>query len=299
MDSWDHFAEDTPLKQAARRMVVMMATINRDNFGGARRVTCFTCHRGDQRPEAVAKLSVQYGVPAEDPDAFLVVPGFGTPSIDEVFRTYIQALGGADRVASLTGFVGRGTYSGYDTDFVEVPTEIFVQAPDHVATVIQGFYGDTVKTYDGREAWVAAGDKPVPLMRLTGGNLNGARVEALLAFPTRIQQAFSQWQVNVTAIDDQDVLVAQGANAGELPVNLYFDDAGLLVRSLRWTETVVGIVPTQVDYADYREVSGVQVPFRITATWTDGQSITQLSEVRPNVAIDAARFARPAPAAPR
>jgi hypothetical protein len=136
-------------------------------------------------------------------------------------------------------------------------------------------------------------------MRLTGGNLIGARVEALLAFPARIQQAFSQWQVNVTAIDDEEVLVAQGTNTGELPVNLYFDEAGLLVRSLRWTETVVGIVPTQVDYADYREVSGVQVPFRMTVTWTNGQSITQLSEVRPNVAIDAARFARPAPATPR
>ena len=136
-------------------------------------------------------------------------------------------------------------------------------------------------------------------MRLTGGNLSGARIEALLAFPAGIQQAFSQWRVNVTAIDDREVLVAQGTNPGALPVNLYFDDSGLLVRSLRWTETAVGIIPTQVDYADYREVSGVQIPFRTTVTWTNGESTTQLSEVRPNVPIDAARFARPAPAVPR
>ena len=136
-------------------------------------------------------------------------------------------------------------------------------------------------------------------MRLTGGNLDGARIEALLAFPAGIQQAFSQWRVNFTAIDDREVLVAQGTNPGELPVNLYFDDAGLLVRSLRWTETVVGIIPTQVDYADYREVVGVQMPFRMTVTWTNGESITQFSEVRPNVSIDATRFTRPAPAAPQ
>jgi hypothetical protein len=299
MDSWDGFAEETPLKQTARRMMAMMNTINRDNFSGARRVTCFTCHRGDQRPAAVAKLSVQYGVPPEDPNAFEVFPGFGTPSIDEVFDTYIQALGGAENLAILTSFVGTGTYSGYDTDFAEVPTEAFVQAPDKLTTVVQGFYGDTVKTFDGRDAWIAAADRPVPLMRLTGGNLDGARIEALLAFPAGIQQAFSQWRVNVTAIDDREVLVAQGTNAGALPVNLYFDDSGLLVRSLRWTETAVGIIPTQVDYADYREVSGVQIPFRMTVTWTNGESATQFSEVQPNVAIDAARFARPAPAAPR
>ena len=299
VDTWEAFAEDTSLKQTARRMIAMMNTINRDNFGGVRQVTCFTCHRGDQRPAAVANLSVQYGVPAEDPNAFQIVPGFGAPSAADVFETYIEALGGAESLADLTGFVARGTYTGYDTEFQEVPTEVFVQAPDQIATVIQGVYGDTVKTYDGRDAWVASADKPLPLMRLTGGNLDGARIEALLAFPAGIQRAFSQWRVNFTAIDDREVLVVQGSNPGELPVNLYFDDSGLLVRSLRWTETAVGIIPTQVDYADYREVSGVQIPFRMTVTWTNGESTTQLSDVQPNVSIDAARFARPAPAVPR
>ena len=299
VDSWEAFAEETPLKRTARRMIAMMNTINRDNFEGVRHVTCFTCHRGDQRPAAVANLSVQYGVPAEDPNAFQVVPGFGAPSAADVFETYIEALGGAESLANLTGFVARGTYTGYDTEFQEVPTEVFVQAPDQIATVIEGVYGDTIKTYDGRDAWVASADRPLPLMRLTGGNLDGARIEALLAFPAEIQQAFSQWRVNFTAIDDREILVVQGTNPGELPLNLYFDDSGLLVRSLRWTETVVGIIPTQTDYADYREVSGVQIPFRKTVTWTNGESTTQLSDVQPNVSIDAARFARPDPAVPR
>jgi len=32
-------------------------------------------------------------------------------------------------------------------------------------------------------------------------------------------------------------------------------------------------------------------------TWTDGQSIVELNEVQANVPIDAAKFAKPAPAA--
>ena len=79
-------------------------------------------------------------------------------------------------------------------------------------------------------------------------------------------------------------------------VNLYFDDVGLLVRLVSWTETPAGIVPTQIDYADYRDVAGIKMPFRWTVSQTYMQMNIALSEVQPNVAIDAARFAQPAPA---
>ena len=67
----------------------------------------------------------------------------------------------------------------------------------------------------------------------------------------------------------------------------------MLVRLLRYTETAVGFNPTQIDYSDYREISGVKMPFRWTVTWTDGQSSIELSEIQANAAIDAARFAKP------
>ena len=51
----------------------------------------------------------------------------------------------------------------------------------------------------------------------------------------------------------------------------------------------------QIDYADYRDVSGIKMPFRWTVIWLDGQDTVQLDEVRMNVPIDAAKFARPAP----
>jgi hypothetical protein len=85
----------------------------------------------------------------------------------------------------------------------------------------------------------------------------------------------------------------------QAPVNLYFDDeTGLLVRALRFADTAVGRVPTQIDFSAYRTVSGLKVPFTIKTTWTDGQSTIELADVRVNVAIDGARFKVPAPAAP-
>jgi hypothetical protein len=64
---------------------------------------------------------------------------------------------------------------------------------------------------------------------------------------------------------------------------------------VRWTRTPVGFIPTQVDYADYRDVAGVKIPFHRTVTQTYMQMNIELSDVQPNVAIDAARFAKPAP----
>jgi hypothetical protein len=61
----------------------------------------------------------------------------------------------------------------------------------------------------------------------------------------------------------------------------------------RFANTRIGLNPIQVDYTDYRTVAGVQMPFMVTVTWTDGRSVYEFSEVVPNAPIDASRFARP------
>ena len=63
------------------------------------------------------------------------------------------------------------------------------------------------------------------------------------------------------------------------------------MRSVRYADSPVGLSPTQVDYADYREVAGVKMPFRWTVAWLDGRSIFTLSYVQANAAIDAAKSA--------
>jgi outer membrane lipoprotein-sorting protein len=282
-------------------MIRMVNAINSMNFGGQRKVTCYTCHRGVQRPKVVPSLAIQYSAPVEDPNEVETpqrnIPGL--PSATQILDKYLQALGGTQRLAGLTSFVAKGTYEGYDTEHVKVAVEVYAQAPDQRAMVVHAPFGDKVSTYDGRAAWIASADRPVPLMPLTGGNLQGARIDALLAFPAQVRQAFAPWRLTVTTIEDHDVYLVQGAPTGQLPVNLYFDqESGLLVRMVRWSDTAVGRVPTQVDYADYRDVAGVKVPFRWITTWTDGQTTIVLSELQPNVSIDAARFGRPAPAPP-
>ena len=79
----------------------------------------------------------------------------------------------------------------------------------------------------------------------------------MLSFPGQLKQSLRQWRAgNPATIDDRDVQVVQGTSDGKYPVNLYFDpETGLLVRSVRYADSPVGLSPTQVDYADYREVA--------------------------------------------
>jgi len=262
------FAEPTPRIQRARQMVVMVNALNRTYFGGEPKVTCFTCHRGSGFPEVIPDLRIQYGDGLSENPNGIVLFSQGQESADPVFAKYINAIGGADRVAKLTSYTATGTYIGFNTGGASVPIEIFAKAPDQRSTVVRMFDGDAVKTTDGRNAWAAEGWRQLPLMTFTGSNVVGARVEAMLAFPMVLQKAFSQWKVGAVTIGDTDVQVLQGTNPGQLPLNLYFDDAGLLVRSVRWSSTPVGTVPTQTEYSDYREVAGVKMPFRMVVTWT-------------------------------
>jgi hypothetical protein len=105
-----------------------------------------------------------------------------------------------------------------------------------------------------------------------------------------------QWRAaSAATIDGRSMQMIQGTGDGRYPVNLYFDNkTGLLARVVRYDESPVGLNPTQIDFADYREVDGVRMPYRVTVTWLDGKTTTEFGKIQPNAPVDTARFARPA-----
>jgi hypothetical protein len=296
----DHvdWAVDTPRKRTARRMVQMVTAINRDNFGGRQVVTCWTCHRGRDRPVVTPTLDTVYGEPTLEFDDVLT-PATGVPSVDQVLNNYLQALGGAQRVAGITSLVATGKSVGYRGFGGGGVVEVYAQAPDKRATYIQfpeyPDRGDSIRTYDGRTGWIATPLAVVRKYELGGSERDGARLDAQLLFPAQIRQALTDLRVGPpTTIDDKDVQVVQGNGPNGTLATLYFDEkSGLLVRMVRHTRSPIGRVPTQVDYSDYRDVGGVQFPFRWTFAWLDGRDDFEFGAVRMNVPIDAARFGQP------
>ena len=292
--SWEKYADDNPRKNKARVMIGMMNAINKTYFGGKREITCYSCHRGVERPDVTPSLADLYGPPpSKEPDELREASG--KASVDEILGKYIQALGGAERLAKITSFSAHGTYQGYQDE--KYPVDVFAQAPDRLSTVIHPAAGDSITTFDRQAGWIAgpATERPVPLIELTGGDLAGAGLDAQLWFPAQIKGALTGWRAERSApMNGHEMQMLQATTDGRYPVNFYFDSkSGLLVRVVRYADSPVGLSPTQVDYADYREVDGVERPFRVTVTWLDGRSTTEFSAIQANAAIDPAKFGKP------
>jgi Photosynthetic reaction centre cytochrome C subunit len=298
--NWDKYADDTPLKNTARRMVLMENLINRSDFGNIQMVTCYTCHRGFQKPEVTPSLADQYGPPPPaDPDKVEVLPNApdSSSAAQQILDKFLQAVGGPQQLAKLTSFTAKGTYAGFDTDSEKVPAEIFAKAPNQRTVTDHLKGGDNTTTYDGHEAWLAGADRPVPLIMLAGGDLDGARLDADIAFPADLKQDVSKWHAGFpdVTLNKRAAQVIEGTATGGTSVKLFFDkQSGLLVRQARFIETPVGFIPLDVDYSDYRLVGGVKMPFHWTVTWVDGKSTTELTGMQANAAVPATKFEKPA-----
>jgi hypothetical protein len=116
-------------------------------------------------------------------------------------------------------------------------------------------------------------------------------------FPGDLATLFSELklQPQTEKVGDHAATVVWGIAPGEQPVRLYFDpQSGQLVRLLHYTNTALGLNPTQIDFADYRDAGGVKTPFRWTIARPSGAFTIQLDAVQNNQAIDPAKFVKPA-----
>ncbi|HWE53362.1 MAG TPA: c-type cytochrome [Bryobacteraceae bacterium] len=311
-------ADDNAKKLVARRMVTMVANINKENFGGRQNVTCWSCHHGRDRPSTTPGMETVYGPgSSETDDVITQAPGQPTP--DKVLDAYIQALGGAQKLAAIKSYVAKGSSVGFGGFGGGGHVEIDAKFPDSRATFIK-FDASTGRTdsdrvFDGKLGWIKTPLAVLTDYELTGAELDGAKMDAELSFPGQIKTVLTNLKVgqptaisdlpgpssqtanqaaDADAMQDRLVNVVQGTGPRGLLVTMYFDaKTNLLLRVIRYGRTPIGRVPTQVDYADYRDVAGVKVPFRMTFAWLDGRDAIQLSDVQTNVSIDAVKFQRP------
>lgn len=299
--------DDKKPKQTARKMMAMMFAINKDNFKGHREVTCYSCHRGSIDPVGVPAVMAEESKPeageskkpegdrgeemkSEGPDA----KEARGPSADHLIDKYVQAVGGAAATERVTSRVMKGTITFGDRN---VPLEIFSKDPDKRISFTHTPDGDSVTAFDGHEGWLGFPGRPA--REMYGSELDAAAMDADLHFATHLKGMFSDARVRGTEkVGGHDAHLVIGRREDKPPLRLYFDEkSGLLVRLVRYGETPLGLMPTQIDYADYRETGGVKIPFRWTLARPSGRFTIQVSEVRQNVPVDDAKFAKP-PAPP-
>jgi photosynthetic reaction center cytochrome c subunit len=288
--------DDKKPKLIARKMMTMMFAIDRDNFEGHHVVTCNSCHRGSPHPVGIPAIA---GVePAVDVAAMHEMHAEGGedakapagPAADPLIEKYIQALGGAAAIEKVSTRIEKGSAEVMGE---KLPIDVYTKAPDKRLSVLHLPKGDSITAYNGSGGWLGFPGRPIHDM--SASEAAAASLDADLHFATDMKKIFTGFKPAAPAkIGERDTYVLVAMRESQPPVKLYFDQkSGLLVRMLRFSDTPLGLNPTEIDYADYREVNGVKTPFRWTLARPSGAFTIQIDQVEQNVPIDDAKFARP------
>jgi hypothetical protein len=128
--------DDKQTKQTARKMMRMMFAINKDNFDGQQKKTCYACHRGAHKPVITPIIGLEDGesvgeekMPHEAPNTA------GLPSADQVIGKYLQAVGGAEASSRISTRIQK--------------------APANRVTTVSFPGGDSVTGVNGDEGWLS------------------------------------------------------------------------------------------------------------------------------------------------
>jgi hypothetical protein len=283
--------DDKKPKVTARKMINMMMAINRDNFEGRREVTCYSCHRGSTDPVGTPIITDEgprlaaEGKKAGETKAAL-------PAAEQLIDKYLAAIGGAEALQKITSRVQKGTLTAFGGQ--HFPAEVYSKAPDKRFSVMHLPDGESVTAFDGKQGWLSI---PGRVHMMSAAENAAARMDADLYFPAHLKTLYQKFRVDVgEKIDGHDTYMVVGHSEGQPPLRLYLDkESGLLLRLIRYAETPLGRNPTQIDYADYRDASGVKIPFRWTLARPGNRFTIQVEQVQQNVPVDDAKFAAPPP----
>jgi photosynthetic reaction center cytochrome c subunit len=303
-----HFEkDDKKAKRTARSMMRMVLALNQNDFEGQREITCYSCHRGAQDPVAVP--SVEAAAQASDAAVSSEARKLPTdlPTVSQILQKYVTATGGAAAIEGVRSRIERGTelFESQSTK-IEVFSEILGnESPGKQTATKQAIVrhlagADSSTVFDGQAAWFALAGRPA--REIAGADLESLRMDADLRFPLRIREFYPDLHVEYPeAISGRGAYALYAARNGAVVAKFYFDEqSGLLLRLVRYAESPLGLQPTQIDYADYRDAGRMKIPFRRTLAEPESRSVLQMEEVEENVPIDDARFAKPVshPAAP-
>jgi hypothetical protein len=208
--------------------------------------------------------------------------------VKEILDRYVQAVGGADALSKITSRTAKGSRIG--ADGVLVPEEVYQKAPDKLLTITR--YPNVVFSngFNGKDAWgYSSTDGPTPLPDQL---LAQIKRDAVFHKEVKTEELYPNLTVEGKAsVRDSDAYVIQAKPANGPAEKLFFDvRTGLLVRRYTESDTLLGKLPLQMDYEDFREVDGVKQPFLIHWSMPGRVWGRKIDEIKQNVNLDDAKF---------
>jgi photosynthetic reaction center cytochrome c subunit len=291
---WDYASDEKPEKKTAREMVTMVMGINKNTFRGNPEVSCYTCHRG--RTSVAHTLSMPLPTPEQPPSPAPSPTGQPqtNPTAEQIIDKYYQALGGTAVIDKLKSRVMKGALTA--NNGVELGYELDQSGPESVLAILTTQQAGVIERgFDGTVGW----EKSARGIRdLADGEVSYLRRYPALYTDIKLKDQFSRVSFGgKQQIDGRDVYVLRATTTSGKRETLFFDvETSLLVRRSTSTTTPVGTIPEQVDFADYKDVEGMKLPFTIRVSAIDPtySVVRKFTEIKLNVPLDPKRFNKPA-----
>jgi hypothetical protein len=210
-----------------------------------------------------------------------------------LFDAFTNAIGGEAAVDKLKTRRSTGTIDAGNGQTLQF--DALQQAPDKQFTKVEAGPNRTqLQGFDGTVAWSKQGPR---VTEAQGTELATAKLLADFYSNLDLKKVFPNAQTRgKDKVGDKEAWVVRTSLGREQPQELlYFDpDSKLLLRRVLLVPTPLGPLNTQSDYSDWREVSGVKVPFVVTQTRPNAILTQHYTTVEFNVPVDEKAFAKPA-----
>ena len=306
---WDYASDAKPEKNTAREMIKMVLDLHKRNFPGANEISCYTCHRGQNNPVNLPALPLPTPLPrpaaATTPAAGAAAPAASPtaqaspsatpalPSADDIFSKYITAIGGQANIDKIKSRTLKGSVVQPNGT---VAFESVQAAPDKFYISANTPGGAFERGFNGTVGWEKG---PRGTRELSAVEIAQLQSTIGLLRHVNLKQQFTSTRVRpAQKIGDRPVVMVIGTAPDNHQERLYFDaETGLLLRRISYMQTMIALIPTQIDFEDYRDVDGVKLPFLMRVSAVEvGNPVSEraFSEMKLNVAVDESKFNIPA-----
>jgi hypothetical protein len=220
-------------------------------------------------------------------------PAESLPSVDQILTKYVEALGGKAALEKVTSRMQKGSLD-IPAMGVGGPMETYEKAPNKSLTVIEiSGFGTIQEGFDGTVAW--AQDPQSGLREKTGSELIDTKLDSDIQKPLKLKQLYPTLTVTGKAkVGDKETYVVEAKPAAGTPEKWYFDvQTGLMIRLDTERESPQGKVPVENYMEDFRDVEGIKIPYILKITNPQFSVTVKVTEVKLNVPVDDAKFAKP------
>ncbi|MEO6392035.1 MAG: c-type cytochrome [Pyrinomonadaceae bacterium] len=294
--NWEFDKDEKREKGTARKMIQMVIDLNKNSFDGQPRVSCFTCHQGHEHTNGMVPLpqTLAADTPAgpEGPRGPAGPRARPADPAEGYFEKFIQAVGGKAALEQAKSRSFKGTQTERDGKAVNL--EITQAPPNKAVETVALPQGSLTRGFDGTMGWAKG---PRGQGEMLGEPLRWYKRLNEFNWPLTLRARFSAVRaVGKDTINGRAVLVVAGTVSEDRRVRLFFDaETGLLVREITLDRSLIGWIPNQIDYEDYREVSGVKMPFSIRLSLVDPRNswTRKFTEIKTNVPVDDKIFSMP------